>query len=375
MSRSSSSPIGVGVVGLSASGGWAANAHVPALAALEGYELRALSASSAGSAQAAGEKYGVPRTFGSAEELARCEEVDLVVVTVKVPHHRELVLPALEAGKTVLCEWPLGNGLAEAQELATAAEAKAVRSFVGLQGRSAPPIRYLRDLIAGGYVGDVLSTSIVASGRAWGATFGSGGEYLLDRDNGATMLTIPFGHTLDTFATVLGEFAEVNATTAVRRPWVGNTETGALAAMTAEDQVALTGTLQSGAVVSVHFRGGTYRGTNFRWEINGTEGDLVITGGTGHLQFGQVTLHGARGEQENVEELSVPADYDLVPGLIGHRNEMSYTVAHAYAQILADLTNGTQHVPNFAAAAGRQALLEEIQHSAASGQRRTLTRA
>jgi hypothetical protein len=34
-------PIRVGVVGLSASGGWAATAHVPALAGLEGYELRA----------------------------------------------------------------------------------------------------------------------------------------------------------------------------------------------------------------------------------------------------------------------------------------------------------------------------------------------
>ena len=45
-------------------------------------------------------------------------EVDLVVVTVKVPHHRELVPSALEAGKHVYCEWPLGNGLAEARKLA-----------------------------------------------------------------------------------------------------------------------------------------------------------------------------------------------------------------------------------------------------------------
>ncbi|MFD8218399.1 Gfo/Idh/MocA family oxidoreductase [Streptomyces sp. NPDC059697] len=88
-------PIRVGVVGLSASGGWAAAAHVPALAGLDGYELRALSASTAESARAAGEKYAVPLAFGSAEELARSEEVDLVVVTVKVPHHLELIRPAL----------------------------------------------------------------------------------------------------------------------------------------------------------------------------------------------------------------------------------------------------------------------------------------
>jgi predicted dehydrogenase len=53
-------------VGLSASGGWAATAHVLALAGIDGYELRALSASSAESARAAGEKYAVPLAFGSA---------------------------------------------------------------------------------------------------------------------------------------------------------------------------------------------------------------------------------------------------------------------------------------------------------------------
>ncbi|MBI0383936.1 Gfo/Idh/MocA family oxidoreductase, partial [Streptomyces albiflaviniger] len=119
-------PIRVGVVGLSASGGWAAAAHVPALAGLDGYELRALSASSAESARAADEKYAVPLTYGSAEELARSEEVDLVVVTVKVPHHLELIRPALEAGKMGFSEWPLGADLAQAEELAGLAHRRGV---------------------------------------------------------------------------------------------------------------------------------------------------------------------------------------------------------------------------------------------------------
>ena len=63
----------------------------------------------------------MPLTFGPAEELAHRDEVDLVVVTVKVPHHRELVTTALQAGRMVLCEWPLGNELAEAEELAALA--------------------------------------------------------------------------------------------------------------------------------------------------------------------------------------------------------------------------------------------------------------
>ncbi|MCT9112709.1 hypothetical protein N4G69_45350 [Streptomyces mirabilis] len=53
-----------------------------------------------------GEKYAVPLAFASAEELARSEEVDLVVLTVKVPHHLELIRPALEAGKMVTLDRP-----------------------------------------------------------------------------------------------------------------------------------------------------------------------------------------------------------------------------------------------------------------------------
>ncbi|MFE4960279.1 Gfo/Idh/MocA family oxidoreductase [Streptomyces sp. NPDC056653] len=143
-------PIRVGVVGLRASGGWAAAAHVPALAGLDGYELRALSASSAESARVAAEKYAVALSLGSAEELARSEEVDLVVVTVRVPEHLELIRPALEVGKTVFSEWPLGADLGQAKEMADLAHRRGLLTAVGLQARSAPPLRYLQDLVAEG---------------------------------------------------------------------------------------------------------------------------------------------------------------------------------------------------------------------------------
>jgi len=138
-----------------------------------GVELRALSASSAESAKAAGDKYGVALTYSSVEELAACDEVDLVAVTVKVTHHYELVMAALRAGKMVLCEWPMAATLAEAEQMASLASDGALRTVAGLQARSAPAIRYLRDLIAEGYIGQVLSTTLVASGVNWGATVDS----------------------------------------------------------------------------------------------------------------------------------------------------------------------------------------------------------
>ncbi|MFF1570736.1 Gfo/Idh/MocA family protein [Streptomyces sp. NPDC058293] len=374
-STPASAPIGVGIVGLSANGGWAADAHVPALAALpDAFALRALSASSAESAKAAGEKFGVPLAFGSAEELVARDEVDLVVVTVKVPRHRELITTALAAGKTVLSEWPLGNGTAEAEEMAALADARKLRGFVGLQARSAPPVRYLRDLVADGYVGEVLSTSIIASGAGWGATYDSRNTYLWDRANGATMLTIPFGHTMDGLASVLGEFTELSATTATRRPEVRHEKTGEPMPTNVEDQIAVTGTLASGAVASVHYRGGLARSTNFLWEINGTEGDLKITGDLGHLQFGQITIHGARSNDTELAELPVPERYDAnLPALAGLRHTMAYTVGHAYAQLHADLTDGTHTVPDFTHAVRHHRLLDHVQQAATTGERQRIS--
>lgn len=371
-SRGTGHPIGVGIVGLSASGQWAANAHVPALRAIEGYELRALSASSAESAAAAGRVHDVPLTFGSAAELAAHDDVDLVVITVRVPFHRELVTAALNAGKAVLCEWPLGNGLAEAVELADLARTRGLSTAVGLQARSAPAVAYLRDLVADGYVGEVLSTTLIGSGGPWGPEVESAGmHYLLDAANGATMLTIPFAHTLDAVASVLGEPEDLTATLTTRRTVVRDAETGGSLPMTAPDQVAGSarlarpgtgGTLAGGPVASFHYRGGINRGTNFRWEINGTEGDIVVTAPYGHLQLVPITLHGARGTDTELTELPVPAKYHLVPGL--SPEHPGYAVAHAYVQLLEDDRTGHTVVPDFDHAVLRHRTLTAIEEAA-----------
>ena len=366
--------IGVGIIGLSARGGWAAAAHVPALRAVEGYELRALSASSAESAAAAGVSYDVPLTFGTAEELVRSDEVDLAVVTVKVPHHRELVTTALQAGKMVLCEWPLGNGLAETEDLAALARSRGSRTVVGLQARSAPAVRYLHDLVADGFVGDVLSTTIIASGEGWGPEVPTPhARYLIDAANGATMLTIQVGHILDGVASVLGEFGEIDAVATTRRNTVRDVETGGVLRMTAPDQVAVAGRLVSGAVAAIHVRGGRNRGVNFRWEINGTDGDLVVSGPSGFLQSIPVEIRGGRGDDSELSVLEVPSSYHRVAGLAEQRDAFSYTVAHFYAQLFDDIKSGTSTLPDFDHAVRRHRTIETIDRAATSGRRQTVS--
>src|SRR5438093_2591505 len=143
---SAPSKLGVGIIGVSPTRGWAATAHIPALRALPNYEIRALSAHSAESARAAGEAFGVGAVFSDHEQLVSQPDVDLVAVTVKVPHHRDLVTAALAAGKAVYCEWPLGRDLGDARAMAGLAAGQGVRTVVGLQARQAPAIGCAQEL-------------------------------------------------------------------------------------------------------------------------------------------------------------------------------------------------------------------------------------
>src|SRR5205085_2759474 len=268
--------LGVGIVGVSPVRGWAATAHIPALRALPNYEVRALSAHNAESARAAGEVFGVSAVFSDHEQLVAQPDIDVVAVTVKAPHHRALVSAALAAGKAVYCEWPLGRDLDDARAMAALTLAQRVRTVVGLQGRQAPAIDFLGDLLRGGYVGEVLSTTVVGLSLP-GDAVAKANAYMLDNTNGANLLTIAVGHSLDTLCFVLGEFADLSAVSGLRRPLIKIEETGEELLKSAADQIAVIGTLVSGATASVHVREAVAGGTGFLWEINGTNGTLRIT--------------------------------------------------------------------------------------------------
>ncbi|MFI5607941.1 Gfo/Idh/MocA family protein [Amycolatopsis sp. NPDC051903] len=358
-------PIGVGVIGGSTSG-WASLAHLPAIAAAPAFELRAISTTRRSSAEAASAKYGVPGYAGHQDLIAH-PGVDLVVVSVKVTEHRELISAALAAGKMVYSEWPLGAGSAEAEDLAAQAERAGVRTVIGLQGRYAPEVRYARELIRDGYVGDVLGTTVVGSGMVWSGEVPTHGQaYWFDKANGASPLTSPTLHALDPLHFVLGEFDAVAANLVVGRKQARVAEDGTIVPVTVADQVSVIGTLTGGAAASVFYRGGTSRGENFRWEINGTEGDLVITSAWGNMQVAGLTLTGGRGGETSAAPLAVPASYtgDVPAELAG---TPAANVARLYAALAGDLAGNTRTVPDFAHALERHRLIDAVERASATG--------
>ncbi|WP_426977887.1 Gfo/Idh/MocA family protein [Pseudarthrobacter sp. O4] len=361
------STLGVGILGVSPARGWAATAHIPALRALPNYEIRAISAHSAESAHAAGEAFGVRAVFSDHEQLLAQRDIDVVAVTVKVPHHRELVSAALAAGKAVYCEWPLGRDVDDARAMAGLAAEYGVHTGVGLQARQARAIGFVQELLSGGYVGEVLSTTMVGLSVP-GNVVGRPNAYMLDKTNGANLLTIAVGHSLDTLNYVLGEFADLSAVSDLRRPLITIDETGEQIVKTAPDQIAVIGTLTSGATASVHIREGVAGGTGFLWEINGTDGTLRITADAAYPEIYPLSVRGAQGRNEPTE-LDVPAPAQKWPALSSLEGSPAYNVARAYAAFAADIDNGTHAVPDFADAVARHETIAAIEKSAASGER------
>src|SRR6184192_2134986 len=362
------SRLGVGIIGVSPVRGWAATAHIPALRALPSYEIRALSAHNAESARAAGEAFGVSAVFSDNEQLVTQPDIDVVAVTVKVPHHRALVSAALAAGKAVYCEWPLGRDLEDTRAMAALAAEHGVRTVVGLQARQAPAIAFVRQLLSDGYVGEVLSTTMVGLSIP-GDAVGQPNAYMLDKANGANVLTIAVGHSLDLLNYVLGEFTDLSAVSNLRRPLITIEETGERIVKTAPDQIAVIGTLTSGAIASIHVREAVAGGTGFLWEINGTDGTLRITADAAQPQIYPLTVAGAHGRNKPAE-LAVPtALTQKWPALTSLQAEPAYNVGRAYAAFAADIENGTHTVPDFADAVRRHEVIAAVERSAASGKR------
>jgi predicted dehydrogenase len=356
--------IRVGIVGATVTqggSGWGANAHVPALKALPGYELKAVCTSHEDTARASVAAFGAERGFHRFEEMAASPDVDLIVVCVRVPGHRELVMGGLQAGKAVLCEWPLGKNLAEAEEMAGLARRRSLKTIVGLQARSAPSILYARDLIREGYVGEVLTArlSCVAPavlqrgpGRIWQGV----------RANGANVLTITGGHAIDALCAVLGEFAEVSARVTTRIPeW--RDLSGKPVPVDSPDSITVVGRLVSGAEASINVAAVPSNPTGNRIEIHGREGALVLSA-EGSFNTGGSEVHGGRGK-EPLAPLPVPAKYRVVPD--GTPDGQPYNVAQAYARAADALRGRGSFDVDFDLAVQRHRLIDAIERSSATG--------
>ncbi|KAL8731700.1 MAG: hypothetical protein Q9181_004221, partial [Wetmoreana brouardii] len=285
--------IRVGIIGLSADpSAWATVAHIQPIKdgspLSQHFKLTALATSNPESAKAAAKFHGLPleKGYSNPEHIANDPDVDLVVVSVKVPMHKQLTMPALHAKKDVFVEWPLGNGLAEAEEMATLAKKQGVKTYVSLQGRVQPAMRKAKEIISSGALGRITSTTVLGIESTL-LNLPEKARYVNDPNSGASVISIPCAHTLDVILHVLSsELSSLTATTHITYPtlrFISSSPNGTPSLSTPEpkrgaDNLALTGTLTpSNAALSFHYLvTAPAIPTLFQWIICGEKGSMKM---------------------------------------------------------------------------------------------------
>ena len=356
--------IRVGIIGANANYGWSKRAHLPALLGMTDFELTAVCTSRPETAEESKAFYGASLAFHDYTEMANHPDVDLVVVSVSVPAHYGMVTAGLQAGKHVFCEWPLGANTDEAVELTNLAHEKGVRTLIGLQARGGPSLLRLRELVADGYVGEMLACNMTmflpgllqrGADRAW----------MADRANGANSLSIASGHALDIFCYCVGEFRELSAQVSVQLgQW--KTSDGSSVSADAPDNVVVSGVLDNGAAASAHIATIPWNGSGWRMEVYGTEGTLSASS-MEMVQYGNVQLLGAKGPGKSLEPLEVPSRLFKAPDAVPQGEP--YNVAQLYHIIGGAIGGGETAQPDFDTAVSRHRFLDLLQQSSDEGRR------
>jgi predicted dehydrogenase len=350
--------IRLGLIGASVRGTWSSRSHLPALRASGDIELTAVCTTRADSAEAARAAYGARLAFDDWRKMVVAPEIDAVAVVVRVPSHYEPTKAALQAGKHVYCEWPLGRTTAEAAELAALAEARGLTTAVGLQARVNPALMHMKELVAAGYVGEVMAVNVGLM-RAGVLTRPSHRTWQRDATLGANTLTIANGHTIDAMRFVVGDFDRLSAVVSTQaKQWL-DTGTNTWLGVTSPDNILTVGRLKNGAVASAHIAAIPYAGSGYRMEIYGRDGTLVVAG-EDSPQLNEVTLHGAQ-KGDDLAPIAVPKRFTVVaPGTPAGE---AFNVGQMYTLLAQAIRGGSGQQPDFATAVELHRLVDAIKVS------------
>jgi len=211
--------IGVGIIGLSAGGGWARpksrarhRGHARTEAARrvrEPCRVNRRGGSLRYGVVGRGVTWGAGRratmsTWSSSRSTPRTTRISLA--------------RCWRPGRRLLCEWPLGASLRKRDRWPLQRRWPKCRPSSVYRPAPRQLCAICAIWLSDGFVGQVLSTSVIASGRAWGESFKSRQAYTMDPNAGVVDADHPWsGHTLDVMAMVLGELSDVCAVVASAR--------------------------------------------------------------------------------------------------------------------------------------------------------------
>jgi predicted dehydrogenase len=140
-------------VGVLGAGAWARGAHLPGYRRDPRCELVAIADVEIDRAREAAREFSIAHATAEPHEVIGRNDVDVIDVCTPSHTHFELAWAALEAGKHVLCEKPVGYDFRDTRRARDLAREKRLKTKVGLTFRYSPAMRYMRELVSEGFVG------------------------------------------------------------------------------------------------------------------------------------------------------------------------------------------------------------------------------
>jgi predicted dehydrogenase len=310
------------------------------------------------------------------------DDIDLIDICTPGDTHAEIAIAALAAGKHVLCEKPLANTVAQAQEMvvaATAARSSGVRAMCGFNYRRVPAVTLMRQLVAAGRIGDIRHVRAVYL-QDWIVDPQFPLVWRLQRDKAGSGALGDIGaHIVDLTQYVTGQaITGVSAMTETfvrERPLpagssglaaVGNGRAGT-GAVTVDDAALFLARLDGGAVATYEAtRFATGRKNGLRVELNGSAGSVVFDfERMNELEFYDRAAPGT--EQGFTRILVTEPDHPYMAAWWppGHPIGYEHSFTHEMRDLLAAIGKGEDPSPSFTDALQVQLVLDAVERSAA----------
>jgi predicted dehydrogenase len=371
--------LGVGMVGYAFMGAahsqaWRTAPHVfdlplrPGMAVLCGRDATAV--------RAAARRLGWAAAETDWHALVKRHDVQLVDVCTPGDLHAAVAIAALKAGKHVLCEKPLANTLAEAEDMAAAAAraaARGVRSMTGFNYRRVPAVALARQLVTASKIGRIRHVR-ASYLQDWLVDPAFPLTWRLQRERAGSGALGDLGaHIVDLAQYLTGELiVGVSAVTAtfiserpLRQAAGGAPRSGPV---TVDDAAVFTARFRSGALASFEAtRFATGRKNQLRIEVNGDRGSLAFDlERLNELQFCDRADESAEAGFRRI--LVTEPGHPYLSGWWppGHVLGWEHTFAHQVRDLVTAIAAGTDPVPSFQDGLQVQRVLAAVEQSAAN---------
>jgi predicted dehydrogenase len=152
-----------GILGTANIARWAT---IPGMKKAENCELVTIAGRNPEKAERFAKEYGIPKAYGSYEELLEDSEIQAVYIPLPNDIHLKWVKASLKAGKHVLCEKPLALNAGEAEEMYKTAEECGVYLMEAYAYLHSPYVESLKNDVKSGIIGEVdyIDTAFVTQG-------------------------------------------------------------------------------------------------------------------------------------------------------------------------------------------------------------------